>query len=60
MTETDEFVKLVGEMREYQKKFFQSRMSYDLQKAKTLEKKVDECLNIYSTTRNISDQKTLF
>lgn len=58
MDRTVDFKKLVNEMRKVQKQYFKSRDRKDLQKAKELEKEVDDfLLNHY---REQTSVKTLF
>lgn len=58
---TPEFFAIVAEMRAAQKKYFKSRMSYDLEKAKKLEKEVDERIAAECDKKDsISSQKKLF
>lgn len=52
-----DFKKLVNEMREAQKRYFKTRDRKDLQKAKRLEKEVDDFLLKYFQK---TQSKTLF
>lgn len=52
MSKNIDFKKLVSDMRKAQKLYFKSRDRRDLQKAKEVEKEVDEFLNRYFREEN--------
>ncbi len=58
---TPEFFAIVKEMRESQRKWFKNHMSYDLENAKKLERRVDEIIDkeIRHDKNNV-EQKKLF
>ena len=53
----DPFVKLVKEMRHYQKLFFQHHMKADLYKAKRLEAKIDSMIENYNVIEVIPPEQ---
>lgn len=55
-----DFVSLVNEMREAQKKYFRTRTPWDLDKSKDIEKKVDDILYRYNNFVNKTNSPTLF
>ena len=57
---TKEFVLLVKELRESQKKFFNTRDSSYLKKSKALEKRVDEELQKILSNEPPKEQQYLF
>lgn len=54
----ESFIKTVAEMRQAQKDFFNTRKNADLQRARELEKKVDDMMKEYY--RQAGCQNTLF
>lgn len=57
--ELKSFITLVSAMREMQKQYFKTRMSFDMEKAKRLEKEVDHFIKILGE-EDIVVQKKLF
>jgi hypothetical protein len=59
-TEIESFVKLVEQMRKYQKEYFKNRQHTSLRYAKDFENKVDKALLEMATEKERNQNPTLF